>query len=460
MQTSQKRSSLRHGRFFILLLILIGVNVTAVAAQNQPAAETAVPPRQSQREAPPREAQILHQATTPEGATNTIIQIPAEADAYLASERPNQNFGSGALFLGYNLSGEDNFGAERILLRFDVAGNLPDDAVINDAYIRLYLNFSSPEDDVPMGAVLRRLASPWDEDTVTWNSEPTWTDVDDETDVGDERDWYRWQITDLVTEWHDNSFANNGVEIIGDEAVQQRERVFYARETTTGFFPQLVVDYDDVEDTQPPQVTVDPLPTYSPRSFTVSWSGEDQGVSGIDYYDVRYRIDSGAWGMWLEGVTETEAEFSGGENGRLYEFEARGVDNAGNEESFTEPEAETTVDNQPPQTAVNPLPAITGDTTFTISWDGDDGGGAGIDYYDVQYRYRDGPWILWQQQTIATGAQFTASSGDGLYTFEARAVDELGQVEPFIDRREAAIIVDNEPPFVAPQAWLPLVLRN
>jgi hypothetical protein len=39
-------------------------------------------------------------------------------------------------------------------------------------------------------------------------------------------------------------------------------------------------------------------------------------------------------------------------------------------------------------------------------------------------------------------------------------VDELGQVEPFIDRREAAIIVDNEPPFVVPQTWLPLVLRN
>lgn len=468
MHSQGKRGKTLYGHFLILLLILLGVNATAVAAQEGQSdlteadqeEETPVPVREAERTAPERDAKILRQATNPDGATNTIIQIPAEADTYLASERPNQNFGADSLFLGYNLAGQDNFGAERVLLRFDVAGNLPDNAVINDAYIRLYLNFSSPDNDDPMGTALRRLASPWDEYTVTWNTEPAWTDVDDVIDVGSSDGWYRWQITDLASEWYDSSFANNGVAIIGDETVQQRERAFYSRETTTGFFPQLVIDYDDVNDTQPPQITVDDLPAYSPRSFTVSWSGDDQGSAGIDYYDVRYRVDGGAWMMWREGITDTSAEFNMGDNGRLYEFEARGVDNVGNVESFIGPEAETTVDNRPPQTMVDPLPALTNDTTFTLGWSGDDGDGSGIDYYDVQYRYQNGPWIWWQQQTIATSAQFTASSGDGLYAFEARAADELGQIEQFTDQREAAIIVDNEPPFVEPQVWLPLALAS
>jgi hypothetical protein len=101
-----------------------------------------------------------------------------------------------ALFLGYNLVG-DHFGAQRMLLRFDVESVIPPGSTVDDARLHLRLAFSSPAGDAPMGTLLRRLASPWDEFTVTWTTEPEWTPVDDTTFVGSALDWYEWEITNV-----------------------------------------------------------------------------------------------------------------------------------------------------------------------------------------------------------------------------------------------------------------------
>lgn len=409
--------------------------------------------RGQQRTAPPREPRLLEQSRTATGALRTVIELPAVADSYIASARPDQNFGADSLFIGYNLFG-DNFGAQRLLLRFDIAGTLPANAVINRAQLRIRLAFASPSSDAPMGTVLRRLASGWSETGVTWNNQPEWTDVDDRTSIGSALDWYEWNIGPEVQAWV-NGTPNDGIEIIGDENVQERERAFYSRETTTGFFPRLVVDYTVQLDQSAPVATVAPLPTFVGRNFTVSWSGEDEGGSGLAYYDVQYRVNQGEWVDWLSEVTFTSEEFADGKNGQYYQFRARGVDNAGNGEAYGDPEAATTVDTQPPTTQVTPLPAIIGVDNFTVSWAGDDGGGAGIQSYDVRLRVNDDPWQLWQQQTTATSALFVAP-GDGRYAFEVRAVDHRGMVEEFTGQAEAATIVDIEPPFVQPQLWFPL----
>jgi len=218
-----------------------------------------------------------------------------------------------------------------------------------------------------------------------------------------------------------------------------------------------VIDYTDLNDTEPPTVTVEELPTYSLRNFTVQWSGTDTGGSGIDYYDVQVRIDGGEWMDWLTETTATSAEYSEGENGRLYEFRARGVDSSGNVEAYGDPEASTTVDTLPPTVTVDHiLPHISTDTIVTISWSGTDSG-SGIQYYDIQVRTNNGGWALWIPQTLATSAQFQAPT-DGFYAFEARAVDELGQVEGFNNQAEATVFVDAEPPFLTSQTWLPTVI--
>lgn len=424
-----------------------------------PAAERWRPPRLIEREAPTRKPRTLERRVTPEGHVNTVIELPAVADTYIASEWPRQNFDGDALYLGYNLVDDRNYGAERMLLRFDVTGNIPEEAVINDARLRLHLNYSSPEDDVPMPTLLRQTLEAWDEELVTWEMEPRWGPTQTkQTEVGNATTWYEWDVTDLTGAWVAGTADNHGVEIIGDEERQQRERAFYPRETSNDLYPRLVVDYTDFSDTEPPIVTVDELPEFVDRDFTVSWSGKDPGGSGIASYDVQYRMDGGDWVDWLVDVTLSSAVFAAGQNGRFYEFRARAEDRSGNVEEFGLPEASTTVDAEPPTTVVDPLPPITRSTTFTVTWTGEDDG-SGIGYFDTRYRFNDGSWVRWQDHTLVTGTTFTAME-DGVYDFEARAVDEIGNMEAFVGRPEATIIVDVEAPFVRPRGWLPLIVRN
>lgn len=447
---------MRQHRVRCFLLIILGLYGCAWAqplrAQSLPGQGT--PIRGMQQPAPTRPPHTVAQTVTAGGELNTVVELPAVADSYIASARPNQNFGADSLFLGYNVFG-DNFGAQRLLVRFDTAGTLPEGARINSARLRLRLAFASPADDAPMGTVLRRLASDWSETGVNWNNEPQWTDIDDRASVGSALEWYEWDVRAEVQAWADGT-PNYGLEIIGDERVQERERAFYSRETTTAYFPRLVVDYTANADQLAPTVEVSPLPAFVGRNFTVSWHGSDLGGSGIAGYDVQYRIDGGEWVDWLTGVTFTAEEFADAKNGRRYEFRARGVDSAGNVESFGSAEAATTADTLPPTAHVVPLPSVIGVTRFTVTWSGSDAGGAGIQYYDVRYRVNGGSWQLWQQQVTTTSASFTAP-GESAYEFEARAVDNRGLKEEFTGRPDTGTIVDTMAPYVQPQLWFALI---
>jgi hypothetical protein len=406
--------------------------------------------RRLEREAPPRRAIVLEETETSEGLIQRLILLPAEADAYIASGWPGQNFGMDDLYLGYNTEG---FGAERILLRFDVEESIPRGSVVNEAGLRLHVQRSIPPDDVLLAVQLRPLLSPWDELEVTWADGPERGEIRALADVSIAPRWYEWDATPIVRAWLSGALENYGMMLVGDEAVAQHERAFYSRETPVEaavgqFYPQLLVEYTEYNDTQSPLSDVGPLPSYVDPDFVVTWSGEDRGPAGIGSYDLDYRVDGGDWTPWLRDVAFTSANFEGGENGRFYEFRARAVDRAGNEESFGAAEAGTTVDNEPPMSSVAGLPRVTREPSFSLAWSGHDHG-SGIRYYDVRYRVDGGGWIPWQQRSLATRAVFTALV-DGVYEFEVRAVDELGLAEPFTGQPEAATIVDARAPFSEP----------
>ncbi|MFP4343989.1 MAG: DNRLRE domain-containing protein [Anaerolineales bacterium] len=440
-------------RIGVLCLLLI-----ALLAGDPTRAQRPEPPERGSRREPIEQEPVVLQEADPEaGLLATTLSLPAAADAYIASARPDENFGNDALYLGYNYSATgDYFGAQRILIRFDLSV-LPAGAVIHDADLRLYLDVSIPADDAPLPSVIRRLDSSWIEDEVTWNREPAWGPTYTTKYIGSAVGWYEWDVTGLVTDWVSGAQTNYGMEIIGDEQIQERERIFYSRAHASRD-PRLVVEYTVVDDDQPPIVTVDALPTYSGRSFNVSWSGTDQGDAGIAYYDVQYRVNVGPWIDWRAGVENTSATFVG-QDGHFYEFRARGVDHVGNVEDWGGPEAATTVDALPPTSTVDPLPTLTNSTSFLVSWSGNDGGGSGIAHYDVWYRQGNGGWFLWLENTTATSATFNAAE-DAAYDFEVRAEDNLGRVETFHGEAEASIIVDAVAPFVEPRIWLPLIMRN
>jgi hypothetical protein len=299
-----------------------------------------------------------------------------------------------------------------------------------------------------MPAIARHLLTPWDEDLVTWNShQPDWGGVVGSGEVSGQLGWHEQDVTALVRDWYNNTHANYGVIFIGDERVQERQRIFYSLNANNGLYPRLVVDYTVNTDPTPPNAWVKPLRAWSQETFTVHWRGDDVGGSGIAYFDVQYRSGDSAWMDWQVHVQYQSAQFAGGANGVTYYFRARAVDNAGNVQPFGGAQAETTVDTMPPAVSVDALPGYTFTPSFQVSWSGSDNpGGSGIQSYDVQFQRDNGPWQSWLVNTTRTSAQFTGGQDGSIYGFRARATDVAGNVQPYTMVAQAATRVETTGP--------------
>ena len=85
-----------------------------------------------------------------------------------------------------------------------------------------------------------------------------------------------------------------------------------------------------------PSASVDMLPdAVDATTFAVSWSGSDNGGSGIASYDVQYRDGLlSPWRDWLTNTTGTVATFTGAQRGHVYYLQARARDVAGNVQQY------------------------------------------------------------------------------------------------------------------------------
>lgn len=225
-------------------------------------------------------------------------------------------------------------------------------------------------------------------------------------------------------------------------------------------------------DAQAPEATMNPLPEVTPHSsFSVSWrDSKEQNESGIRYFDVQYREVGGDWQQLVYHTTATSTTFTRGENGKTYEFRARGVDNVGNEQAWGDPQAETTVWTEPLADIVpfNPPiyqkkagPAV-GDG-FTVRWEGFAPPGSSIVAFDIDYQKPNSTtWLRWITGTNQTSATFELQVGDpdGTYIFRARARDSAGNQGGFHEELYGRIIVDRQAPFIEPQALMPVVLAD
>lgn len=167
----------------------------------------------------------------------------------------------------------------------------------------------------------------------------------------------------------------------------------------------------------------------SPGPFTVDWSGEDTGGSGLKNFDVQVKEGvAGAWSDWQMGVTATSASYPG-LGGRTYAFRSRARDNAFNVEAWpADYDVLTTVEALPPLSRVDPLPAYAR-SGLPVTWRGNDPGGSGIAGFFVQVRQGvGGAWTSWQANTTATTASFEGTPGQA-YFFRARAVDRAQNLE-------------------------------
>lgn len=165
---------------------------------------------------------------------------------------------------------------------------------------------------------------------------------------------------------------------------------------------------ETVDDSTPPDtlITAGPTGVTNDSTPTFSFTATEAGST------FECRVDSGAWGPCTSPYT------TGTLTDGSHTFEVQATDGAGNTDAT--PATRTfTVDTTPPDTTITAGPSgTTSDSTPTFSFAGS-GGATGF-----QCRIDTGAYVS------CTSPHTTGTLSDGPHTFEVRAVDAAGNVDP------------------------------
>ena|GEM_PF-4844718 len=196
---------------------------------------------------------------------------------------------------------------------------------------------------------------------------------------------------------------------------------------------------DQFIDIIPPVSSVDALPTFTTSlSFSVGWSGSDDGGSGIKHYDVQVKDGSGGtWTDWITETTDTSAIYTG-EDGRTYYFQCRAQDNAGNWESYPggDGDTHTTIDTTAPtgSVSINSGADYSNSTSVILTL-------SATSASQMQFSNDTSSWSDWE--TYATERTWSLTSGDGTKTVYVKFKDSAGNVSGILSD---TIELDTTPP--------------
>jgi len=190
------------------------------------------------------ETKYLNWALTPATIQTLTLQPGSEGkDAYVSSGSPDMNFGDYPnLYIGYYSSVYSRY---RTYLYFDVnPASLPLGAVVTSASLKLYQIGFSGAVGLPVG--LYQVAGDWEEDTITWNNQPTSSsEAQHKINVTSSTDaWRSWNVEDLVKGWLEGSIPNKGM-LLRPEFEPATNWVYFDSSdySNADYHPQLVIDY-------------------------------------------------------------------------------------------------------------------------------------------------------------------------------------------------------------------------
>ena len=176
------------------------------------------------------------------------ISITASKDAYICEE-PNSsssNFGTKECLLLSMWKYDEGIYRSRVLMSFDLS-SIPSNAQINNATLKLsYIGDGKYND--PRFAYLYRATSNWEEDSVTWNNQPTYSDSRTERKclaeyITKEGNYYI-NIPEFAIRWHEGTNPNYGVVLSMDELTEISDIELASRENgKTELRPELVITY-------------------------------------------------------------------------------------------------------------------------------------------------------------------------------------------------------------------------
>lgn len=137
-------------------------------------------------------------------------------DVLLDSQYPNTNFGSDFDFAAWSWTRLTELTDARSLIAFNL-NSLPANAIINDARLSLYSNTTSAVTQLHSGSnasLIQRITSSWDENTVTWNTQPTSTTTNQvslSASTSTSQNYLDIDVTNLINDIRNNPTTGYGL---------------------------------------------------------------------------------------------------------------------------------------------------------------------------------------------------------------------------------------------------------
>lgn len=172
-------------------------------------------------------------------------------DAFVLDSKPGNNYGTHSDFAAI---GATNSGATvivRSLMKFDLDA-IPENAEIESIKLSLFA-YDSPSngrhrnDGGSNACVLQKINSDWDEQTVTWNNQPTTSSVSQVTlaaSLSNDQHYENIDVTDLFTDMIKNRDSNYGFMIKLEAEGIYRSLIFASSDNeNSSIHPKLEVKY-------------------------------------------------------------------------------------------------------------------------------------------------------------------------------------------------------------------------
>lgn len=374
---------------------------------------------------------------------STVIQ-PSSKDAYVGKLYPDDKHGSEVwLYVGRWTSSTDVYMS---IIQFNLT-SIPSAATITSATMELWCGDAGS----PTAYYIKfyRMLKDWDETTVTWNNPSDKYDyatVDGSSTVSGPNTWYSFDLTTLVQNWFNNTYANYGVLLIGDETANYTYKAFYSKEVSdTAKRPKLTVIYSTVPN---PPSSLSPSGTsatparVNTTTPTLSWifsdPAPDDAQSG--YQVLVYRTSDNVLVKDSGQVSSSTASYAVPSGvlaqGVGYYWQVRTKDNEGLWSNYSA-NAYIYTNRAPSATPVSPLgtssnPAkVLNTLTPTLSWSfSDPDSDAQASYQVLIKRASDGVTIKDTGEVASSATNYAVPSGllayGTTYYWQVRVKDPYG----------------------------------
>ena len=214
-------------------------------------------------------------------------------------------------------------------------------------------------------------------------------------------------------------------------------------------------------DTTPPTSAAS-TPQYASGAFTPSYVASDTGGSGlkqIQLYvkgpgDSTYSTAGSAVSVTGNSASGNFASYTPSEGNGSYSFYAIATDNAGNTQTVPTSAQSTTIEDQAAPSASASSPQYDRTGSFTLSYSASDTGGSGLKSVqlfakgpsDSAYSAVGSSVTLSGENASGNFPTYTASEGNGSYSFYAIATDNAGNVQTTPASAQSTTTEDNIAP--------------